>query len=221
METGKIGGLNLGKPRYGKYYSVTQILGTLGQDKYKFVSIDILKKAAERGSEVHRVIADYALSTNKNESDLSNAAGFDCSGFVGFENYFLPRLGKILGVVAELESKSDTLGYAGTMDLVYEIESVSHRRKFLLIDVKTRKHDPLYDFLQLAGYTLLLKEIFPLSEIISGILELKKNGQYQVFLTTQNKKWQKFIPVFHRLKEGVLLNKPLDNTLIQELQKLK
>jgi len=122
-----------------KYPRVTQILSIL-QDFSKIKPAD-LEYAAERGRLVHEMIHLSCL----NELDDINLCEALLPYYGAWQEFLVTTGFQVLE--SEKAVCDDTLKYRGTLDLVGMLNG---RRT--LIDIKTRKHNPIYDGPQTAAY---------------------------------------------------------------------
>jgi hypothetical protein len=187
--------------RYGKFYpSVTSILQFMPKNKFfenwlKDVGHNadvIARKAAEEGTQTHDAIEHYLKGEKIQWIDDNGNSKYSLEvwkmilKFHEFWNTYKPVL-----IESEIHLFSDKFEYAGTCDLVVEINN-----ERWLLDIKTsnslhRSHD-----LQLAAYTQAWNENFAEKIDRIGIVWLKssKRGEDKSNKKIQGKGWEVYEP---------------------------
>jgi len=187
--------------RNDKYYpSVTSILQYMPKNKFfenwlKDVGHNadiIMKKSAEEGNQVHDAVERYLLGekiTLLNEAGFSNYSTFVWQMILKFHEFW--TLHKPILIESEVHLFSDAHTYAGTCDLVLEING-----KIWLLDIKTTNSLHTSQDLQLAAYAQAWNEMYEEKIENIGILWLKsskhkvdKNGEKM-----QGKGWEVYEP---------------------------
>ena len=168
--------------RNGKYYpSVTSILQYFPKGKFfetwlKDVGHNadvIARKAADEGTQVHDAIERYLLGEKITWMDENGYSKYSLDiwkmvlKFHEFWSKYKPTL-----IESEIHLFSDKYVYAGTCDLVIEMDG-----KKWLLDIKTSNSlHTSYD-LQLAAYTTCWNETFEEKVTHNGVLWLKWSKQ--------------------------------------------
>jgi len=181
----------------GVYYpSVTSILSYMPKNKFfetwlKDVGHNadiIVRKAGEEGTQTHNAIEDLLIGREVTWMDSNGVAKYSelvwgmILKFKDFWEQVKPKL-----IYCERFSFSDTHKYAGTVDLVVEIEG-----KVWVLDIKTSTSlHKSYD-LQLAAYSKALEEMEGLKIDNTGIIWLKsaKRGPSKAPGIYQGKGWE-------------------------------
>lgn len=96
------------------------------------------------------------------------------------QNHFLLNYIRIIRTELQLHGER----YGGTLDLLCQNEITGD---YILYDFKTSKKCYDTHFIQLAGYTLLLEELFQISISEIGIILLSKEVQDKTFITMKKK----------------------------------
>jgi hypothetical protein len=124
------------------------------------------EKAGNFGSNVHKAIENWIKNPDY-KSELNEAEAKAFNNFVGWA-----KENKVKFLESEKRLYSETNWYAGTMDLVVEIDG-----KKWIGDIKTSSNIYPEHFAQCAGYHLALNEMGEYQDI-SGyiIVNVKKNG---------------------------------------------
>ena len=103
-----------------KVESVTQILKRLFPNKYSDINPEVLKRAAERGTQVHRAIEAYCKGFDDGSSEVKDFKFLQKHyGFVPIENE--------LPIILDFGNKT----YAGRIDLIMKMNGI------VLADIKT------------------------------------------------------------------------------------
>lgn len=128
--------------------SVSTILGAL-KDGLEYVSPYDLKKACDRGIKIHSATEQLEEGCTLEKRFFSAQEWDMLGGFVNFHREYAPKL-----VASELKMADAKLGYAGTLDRIYEIDG-----KTILVDIKTTS--AIYDkhWLQVAAYARLAEAL--------------------------------------------------------------
>jgi len=101
--------------------SVTQLISRLFPDKYKGIDPTVLKKAAERGTQIHKAIEAYCKGFDDGSDEVRNFNFLRKHyGFVPLENE--------LPIILDFGGKT----YAGTLDLLLKMDN-----RISVADVKT------------------------------------------------------------------------------------
>ena len=181
--------------RNGKYYpSVTYVLGYYPKGKHfenwlkqvGFSADYIVKKAAEEGTQVHELCEAYLNGEELNFLDdrgrpLHNPDVWQMFlRFVEFWETFKPTL-----IETEVHIFSDTLGVAGTCDLIVDING-----KLWLLDLKTSNQIQTTYELQTAVYGQCYEECFEKKIDCYGILWLKSSKRKASAGKMQGKGWE-------------------------------
>ena len=183
--------------RHGNYYpSVTNILQFMPKNKYfenwlKDVghNADIIaRRAAEEGTQVHDAAERYLKGEKLQWFDEKGTSIYSLDvwkmilKFHDFWNTYKPTL-----VESEIHLFSDQFIYAGTCDLVLEINGEKW-----MVDIKTSKSLHTSQELQLAAYSQAWNENFEEKIERAGILWLKsaKHGPDKNNKKIQGKGWE-------------------------------
>jgi hypothetical protein len=186
--------------RFDEYYpSVTNILQFMPKGKFfetwlKDVghNADIIaRKAANEGTQVHDAIERYVAGekiTWLNDEGYSNYSLDVWKLILKFHEFW--SIHKPTLLASEIHLFSDTYKYAGTCDLVVEIEGVRW-----LLDIKTSKSIHTAMDLQLAAYAQAWNETFEEKIEKTGIIWLKSSKQKEGKIgTMQGKGWEIYQP---------------------------
>jgi hypothetical protein len=186
--------------RFDEYYpSVTNILQFMPKGKFfetwlKDVghNADIIaRKAANEGTQVHDAIEKYVAGekiTWLNDEGYSNYSLDVWKLILKFHEFW--SIHKPTLLASEIHLFSDTYKYAGTCDLVVEIEGVRW-----LLDIKTSKSIHTAMDLQLAAYAQAWNETFEEKIEKTGIIWLKSSKQKEGKIgTMQGKGWEIYQP---------------------------
>lgn len=148
--------------------SVTTIMKLLSDDLYRTVDLDVLKRAAERGTIIHNAIENY---TQFGIEDIPPAyAGY----FDGFKQWWRLRKPEVLA--AECRVYHKILRYAGTADLICVING-----RVTLVDYKSSAQvNSKLCAVQLEGYDRAL-ESHGIKIDDRMILHLSRDGKYGEF----------------------------------------
>lgn len=104
-----------------KVESVTQILGRLFPNKYSDISPEVLKRASERGTQIHKAIEAYCKGFDDGSNEVRDFEFLRKHyGFVPVENE--------LPIILDFGGKT----YAGTTDMLFKMDGV-----ICLADIKT------------------------------------------------------------------------------------
>jgi ATP-dependent exoDNAse (exonuclease V) beta subunit len=185
--------------RNNKYYpSLTYILQYYPKGKQfenwlkqvGYSSEYLLQKAADEGTQVHKMVEDYLLGIELKLIDDNNKIQYDPNiwqmflKFVEFWETYNPKL-----IETEVHLFSDRYEIAGTCDLVCEINN-----EIWIIDVKTSNN--LYNSydLQVTMYGYCFEECFGKKANRYGVLWLKSSKRKQVYDKFQGKGWELYEP---------------------------
>lgn len=161
--------------------SVTTILQAYPKDAHFFqwlkqVGNDadtIRDEAGRRGSIVHSLTERYDAGEEINLLDNGGNINFKMSEWTMFERYVEYRKQVQQDIMfSEINFISETLGYAGTVDRIVNING-----KTYLIDIKTS--NTIYDhyWCQLAAYNELIKEAYQSKHVIDHVAVLWLNAK--------------------------------------------
>lgn len=148
-----------------KMPSVTQVMKVLSGDIYGSIDPEILKNAANRGTNIHRACEEYDkykfIGVSEEEKPYFNA-------YVNFQKDYNVSI-----IANEVKLFHKQLLYAGTLDIIANVNG-----RVTLIDIKTTAilHDKLVA-VQLAGYLMELQS-WNLTVEQSAVVQLKSNGEY-------------------------------------------
>jgi len=217
--------------RNGNYYpSVTSILQYMPKNKFfetwlKDVGHNadvIMRKAADEGTQVHDAIEKYVAGekiTWLNSEGYSNYSLDVWKLILKFHEFW--SVCKPTLLASEIHLFSDTYKYAGTCDLVVEIDGVRW-----LLDIKTSKSVHTSMDLQLAAYAQAWNETFEEKIEKTGIIWLKSSKQKEGKNgTMQGKGWEIYQPsrtfeenlkLFHNIHELYKLEHPNPKPFIHE-----
>jgi hypothetical protein len=186
--------------RFDEYYpSVTNILQFMPKGKFfetwlKDVGHNadlIARKAADEGTQVHDAIEKYVAGekiTWLNDEGYSNYSLDVWKLILKFHEFW--SIYKPTLLASEIHLFSDKYKYAGTCDLVVEIEGVRW-----LLDIKTSKSIHTAMDLQLAAYAQAWDETFEEKIEKTGIIWLKSSKQKEGKKgTMQGKGWEIYQP---------------------------
>jgi hypothetical protein len=223
--------------RFDEYYpSVTNILQFMPKGKFfetwlKDVGHNadvIARKAANEGTQVHDAVERYVAGekiTWLNDEGYSNYSLDVWKLILKFHEFW--SIYKPTLLASEIHLFSDTYKYAGTCDLVVEIDGVRW-----LLDIKTSKSIHTSMDLQLAAYAQAWNETFEEKIEKTGIIWLKSSKQKEGKKgTMQGKGWEIYQPprtfeenlkLFHNIHELYRLEhpdpKPFIHDFITEIQ---
>jgi hypothetical protein len=154
--------------------SVTQIMKPLYD--FSHVNQDVLRRAGDFGTAVHKTIELY-LADDLDEDSLDENL---LNPFLAFKAWQADNYGIDLdGARIERFGYHKKLKYAGTPDI-----ETDH----FIIDIKSRKCNPLTDGIQLAAYDYMTGK----GDRLRYVLELKQDASY-VFTNVGNKQaWSRF-----------------------------
>lgn len=149
--------------------SVTQILRPLTAPLYGNINPEVLRKAAARGTEVHKIVENVL----RNETvELSSFSGEALEYYMAFHLWY-SNSSHIVDNVQNVEHMVcgcwDDLHYGGTIDILGE---------YFIIDVKTRAVKPQVDILQLLLYNIAVFGEYR-DDITLYILHLTKHSSYK------------------------------------------
>lgn len=146
--------------------SVTQIIRPLHD--FSAVPPDVLKRAADFGTAVHKTVELY-LMDDLDENSLDPALTGCLDAFKSWLSDS-PQFAREDPII-ETPIYHDRLKYAGTPDLVYSEDT---------IDLKSRKYNPLTDPIQLAAYNAMICRVFfpGQKKRRAWVLELRQDGSY-------------------------------------------
>lgn len=149
-----------------EYPSVTEICDPISFQRLDELSKTLLNRARARGTEVHEMCEQYALTEEiSDDMEESEYAPYIANFIEWFRTYQVEVL------FTEKRLYSTKLGYCGTCDLLCKIDG-----KLTLVDYKaTSAIDKKSLSVQLVGYKKLLKEYgYDVEETM--VLHLKKDG---------------------------------------------
>lgn len=155
--------------------SVTQVLKPLYD--FSFVNPDLLRRAAEYGTALHKTVELY-LKNDLDEDSLDDALKGPLDAFKEWQ-----RATNEVDPIIETFCYHPRLKYAGTPDLAYPHS---------IIDIKSRPVNMLTDPIQLAAY-----DHFGKGNRARFVLELKQDGTYNFTRVNPTKKsgdlaWSRF-----------------------------
>jgi len=180
--------------RKEKFYpSVTYILSFIPKNK---IFIDWLKekgdnadaitsKAAERGKQVHNTIEKYLKGEEIKWIDKKGEARFSLDVWrmiLRFDEFWKKYKPKLVG--SEIHVFSDKHEYAGTIDLILELED-----ELWVIDIKTSKQIPRVYHFQTASYATAWNECFDKPVTRRGILWLNSSTRRESSKQMQGRGW--------------------------------
>jgi hypothetical protein len=170
--------------------SVTQILKPL----YDFSAVppDVLRRAAEFGTAVHKAVELY-LKDDLDEQSLDPALVGPLTAFKVFLMDH-PALAEQQPII-EIPIYHKRLKYAGTPDLVYPYDD---------IDIKSRPFSESTDPLQLAAYGAAVEDFHFRCKAKRGawVLELKQDGTYTFTNAVRKDAFKKFRYLLDYYKMG-------------------
>lgn len=143
-----------------KVESVTQLISRLFPNKYADIPKDVLKRASERGTQVHKAIEAYCKGFDDGSNEVMDFK------FLQKHYKFIP-LENELPIILDLNGKT----YAGTLDLVLRIGD-----EFSVADIKTTSVlDKEYLVYQLNLYRLGLMQCYDYD--ITALYGIHINGK--------------------------------------------
>ena len=166
---------------YYKGYGYSEWLKQVGYN-----ADEIVRKAAEQGSNVHNMIEMYLNGfevswINENEEKYTLAEWQMFCKFIEFFEKYKPEV-----LAIEFQFCNENLGFGGTLDLICKIGA-----EVWLIDHKTSNYIHKTHELQLAAYRKAWNELNPQYEINrSGILWLNAKTRGEAKDKIQSKGWQ-------------------------------
>ena len=187
--------------RNEEYYpSVTTILQYMPKNRFfetwlKDVGHNadiIMRKAGKEGTQVHEAIENYLLGEKIqmiNDAGFSNYSTFVWKMILKFHEFWTTHKPTLLET--EIHLFSDKYKFAGTCDLIVEIEG-----ERWLLDIKTSKSLHTSHELQLAAYTQAWNELYEEKIDRIGIIWLKSSKQKEdkKGKKIQGKGWELFEP---------------------------
>ena len=187
--------------RNDEYYpSVTTILQYMPKNRFfetwlKDVGHNadiIMRKAGKEGTQVHETIESYLLGEKIqmiNDAGFSNYSTFVWKMILKFHEFWTTH--KPILLETEIHLFSDKYKFAGTCDLIVEIEG-----ERWLLDIKTSKSLHTSHELQLAAYTQAWNELYEEKIDRIGIIWLKSSKQKEdkKGKKIQGKGWELFEP---------------------------
>tara|TARA_R110000751_G_scaffold9079_2_gene34846 strand:+ start:6569 stop:7357 length:789 start_codon:yes stop_codon:yes gene_type:complete len=187
--------------RNEEYYpSVTTILQYMPKNRFfetwlKDVGHNadiIMRKAGKEGTQVHEAIESYLLGEKIqmiNDAGFSNYSTFVWKMILKFHEFWTTHKPTLLET--EIHLFSDKYKFAGTCDLIVEIEG-----ERWLLDIKTSKSLHTSHELQLAAYTQAWNELYEEKIDRIGIIWLKSSKQKEdkKGKKIQGKGWELFEP---------------------------
>lgn len=180
-----------------KLPSVTQIMRPL----YDFsqVNPDVLKRAGEFGTAVHKTIELYLADDLDDEGLDENLRG-PLQAFKSWQRAYGYQ-----GLEVERRMASKRMKYAGTADLILD--------GYAIIDIKTRPFSLLTDPVQLVAYEKLWLEWGgKRSSYEHRVLELKQDGTFVYTRANQKQAWPLFQMLLDRHKMDETIKKYKENT---------
>jgi hypothetical protein len=208
--------------RNGEYYpSVTNILQFFPKNKYfedwlKDVGHNatfIAKKAADEGTQVHEAIEKYVTGEKivwLDEEGYSNYSLDIWKMILKFHDFWTSHTPSL--IESEIHLFSDEFKYAGTCDLILEINGEKW-----LIDIKTSNSLHTSQELQLAAYAQAWNENFQEKIDRMGILWLKSSKRGPTKGKIQGKGWELYessrsfeenLKIFHNIHSLFKLEHP-------------
>lgn len=173
--------------------SVTQIIKPLYD--FSAVNADVLRRAGEYGTAVHKTIELY-LNDDLDEDELDENLYNPLLAFKAWQadNYDID----LETAVIEKVGYHPKLKYAGTPDIETET---------MVIDLKSRKCNPLTDSIQLAAYDHMTGN----GKRQRYVLELKQDASYVFTLVnptqkSSNEAWSRFRFLFDHHKSQEVIN---------------
>ena len=151
-----------------EFISVTDVFKRAGIDHLKDVPRNVTGPAKERGSTVHEIAKLYALRKLDDNSVDPALLGY----FNAVVDFFKREVKKIIAV--EERVASVTMGYAGTLDLVY----LNAKRECVLVDYKTAREETATARLQTAAYACAWEKMNRKKIHLRGTVHLTPLGSY-------------------------------------------
>lgn len=162
--------------------SVTQILNPLSARVYGDIPAEVLARAAERGTQVHRAIELY-VQTGIKDIDAEYAGYLE-----GFERWWKQYNPK--AILTEQKFVNPILGYAGTCDLVCNVGD-----RLLIVDYKTSSVlNEMLVGIQLEAYKRGISRVADIGG--TAALHLRKDGSFSFLEMTEDKaqeRWNVFL----------------------------
>ena len=159
--------------------SVTQLLNRKFGKKYDSVDANTLKKAADRGTMIHKAIEDYCKGI---ESDLE-----EVKDFAFLQKYYkFEVVGNELPIIVDFAGET----YAGRLDMIIRFPNVPEYGKFAVADIKTTSTlDKEYLGHQLNLYRLGVAQCYGYYiESLYGI-HLRKGTRKLVEIPIRSEEW--------------------------------
>lgn len=167
--------------------SVTQILKEVGLVDFSGIDPEVLQKAADRGTYVHKCCE--LLFHNDLEIDAIDP---EAVGYVnGFQKFLADQCGQGGFTILEMEKSvfHPILRYAGTLDILAQ-----RGKENWILDIKTGSPQISYS-LQTAAYENCFTEVYR-----RACLYLSKDGKYRLHPYTDNndvRVWQACVGIYH------------------------
>lgn len=162
--------------------SVTQIMNPLSAKVYGDIPADVLARAAERGTQVHKAIEVF-VQTGIKDIEAEYAGYLD-----GFERWWKQYSPK--AILTEQKFVNPILGYAGTADLVCNIDD-----RLVIVDYKTSAVlNEMLVGVQLEAYRRGISRVADIDGVAA--LHLRKDGTFAyVEMPEENKqeRWNVFL----------------------------
>lgn len=162
--------------------SVTQILNPLSARVYGEVPADVLARAADRGTQVHKAIELYVQTGFKDIE--AEYAGY-LEGFERWWKQYSPK-----AILTEQKFVHPILGYAGTVDLVCNIGN-----RLVIVDYKTTSElNEMLVGIQLEAYKRGVSRVADIGG--TAALHLRKDGGFSYLEMPEDKaqeRWNVFL----------------------------
>lgn len=155
---------------------VSQILKKSGLIDFSMINPWILKKAQNRGKEIHSITEEH------DRGNVSIPDDYDHHKYYPYLKAWVDFLDDYQVEIKEIEIKtySRKFLYAGTIDRVLVIEDQKGDKETCIVDIKCGGKWPSYP-LQLAAYAYAYKEETKADEMLSRMcVYLTKEGTYKV-----------------------------------------
>lgn len=190
---------------------VTTVLGMLNKPSLlgwanwlgtKQVNVDaFLEQRAEIGTDFHFLVENYMTGKSVEGEHFNEAIKL----FTKFRDWARCHYYKVYQAEVTLVGES----FAGTVDAIGEVDG-----HFCVVDYKTSKDIHKSQFIQLAGYSLLIKELLPETyEKIEafGIVTMRCSKYCHKFIPKKELE-ERFVPVFKNLLQVYWSCKEMDET---------
>jgi len=168
--------LKMGDGQYEVIPGVSEILQKAGITDFSMIDPWILKKAQDRGTEIHKITEEH------DRGNVSIPDDYDHHRYYPYLQAWVDFLDDYQVEIKEIEIKtySRNFLYAGTIDRVLVIEDQKGDKETCIVDIKCGGKWPSYP-LQLAAYAYAYKEETKADEMLSRMcVYLKKDETYEV-----------------------------------------